>query len=92
MIPTPADTPIANWLHTLKFKVIAMTVGTAVLAAVASTELAVTATQADLKRLLLANEHDDGERMAVMLASKLGTLKLSLEASASKITWRGAAS
>ena len=86
MNPTPADSPFANWLHTLKFKVIAMTIGTAVLAAVASTQLAVTATQADLKRLLLANERDDGERMAVMLASKLGTLKLALEASASRIT------
>ena len=74
------------WVRTLKFKVVAMTVGTVVLAAVASTQLALTATQADLKRLLLENERDDGERMAVMLASKLGTLKLALESVAQKVT------
>ncbi|MBW8892673.1 MAG: PAS domain-containing protein [Burkholderiales bacterium] len=74
------------WIRTLKFKVVAMSVGTAVLAAVASTQLALTTTQADLKRLVLENERDDSERMAVMLASKLGTLKLTLESVAQKVT------
>ncbi len=78
--------PLLRWFNTLKFKIVAMTVVTAVLAALASTQLAQTATRADLERLLLENERDDGERMAAMLASKIDTLERTLKALARAIT------
>ena len=75
-----------RWFNTLKFKIVAMTVVTAVLAALASTQLALTAMHYDLERVLLDNERDNGERMAAMLASKLETLEHSLEALAQAVT------
>ena len=77
---------LTRWFNTLKFKIVAMTVVTAVLAALASTQLAFTAMHSDLERVLLDNERDNGERMAVMLASKLETLERSLEALAQSVT------
>ena len=71
---------LPRWVGTLKFKIVALTVVTAVLAALASTELALTGTHTDLERLLLENERDDGERMAAMLASKREMLELTLGA------------
>lgn len=59
---------------------------TAVLAAVASTQLALNATQSDLERMLLENERDDGQRMASMLGSKLQTLELALQSLAGAVT------
>ncbi len=67
-----------RWLSTLKFKIIAMAVATAVLAATAAMHMTLQSTQADLTRLLIDNERDGGERMAAMLASKLDTLELTL--------------
>ncbi|MBC8057554.1 MAG: diguanylate cyclase [Rhizobiales bacterium] len=77
--------PLLRWVNTLKFKIVAVTVLTAVLAAVASTQLALTAMRADLERVLMENERDDGERMAAVLASKLDTLQLALKAVARAI-------
>ena len=77
---------LSRWFNTLKFKIVAMTVVTAVLAALASTQLALTAMHSDLERMLLENERDDGERMAAVLSSKLDTLKRSLEALALTVT------
>lgn len=67
-------------VNTLKFKVVAITVATSVLAALASTEFALSNTQADLERLLLENARDDSKRMAAMLGSKLETLEVALSA------------
>ncbi len=78
--------PLLRWFNTLKFKIVAVTVVTAVLAALASTQLALTATRADLERVLLENERDDGERMAAMLSSKIDTLERTLKALARAIT------
>ena len=78
--------PLKRWFNTLKFKIVAMTVVTAVLAALASTQLALTAMHSDLERVLIDNERDNGERMAAVLASKLETLERSLEALARTIT------
>ena len=77
---------LIRWFNTLKFKIVAMTVVTAVLAALASTQLALTAMHSDLERVLLDNERDNGERMAAMLASKLETLERSLESLAKAVT------
>ena len=71
---------LPRWFGTLKFKIVALAVVAAVLAAWASTELALASTRADLERMLLDNELDDGERMAEMLANKLDMLKLMLAA------------
>ena len=78
--------PLQRWLNTLKFKIVSVTVVTAVLAALASTQLAMTATRADLERVLLENDRDDGERMAAMIASKLDTLQNALKALAQATT------
>jgi diguanylate cyclase len=67
-----------RWLSTLKFKIIAMAVATAVLAAAAAMHMTLQSTRADLTRLLIDNERDGSERMAAMLASKLETLQLTL--------------
>ena len=77
---------LLRWVNTLKFKVVAITVATSVLAALVSTEFALSNTQADLQRLLLENARDDSERMAAMLGSKLETLEVALRAVASDIT------
>ena len=78
--------PLWRWFTTLKFKIVAMTILTAVLAALASTQLALTAMRSDLERVLLENERDDGERMAAVLSSKLDTLERSLKAVAQTVT------
>ncbi|MDE2628921.1 MAG: diguanylate cyclase [Burkholderiales bacterium] len=76
---------LARWTVTLKFKIIALAVATAVLAAMSSTELALTSTRNDLQRLLLENEREDGERTAALLANKLEMLEVTLEAVARQI-------
>lgn len=76
---------LPRWFDTLKFKIVALTVVTAVLAALASTELALTSTRTDLERLLLENERDDGQRMAAMLANKREMLELTLSAVAGQL-------
>ena len=73
-------------LNTLKFKVVAVTVGTAVLAALASTAATLATSKANLTRQLVEQESESDERMAVMLAGELGTLKLTLEAVAQNAT------
>ena len=77
---------LPRWIDTLKFRIVAITVVAAVLAALASTEFALSNTQADLERLLLANARDDGERIAAMLGSKLEMLELTLTALSKTIT------
>jgi diguanylate cyclase len=69
-----------RWFATLKFKIVAMTVATAVIAALSTTALVLTATRADLERLLLDKERVDGERLAAVLSGKLQTLQTALGA------------
>ena len=66
--------------NALNSEIVAVTVVIAVWAALASTQLAMTATRADLERVLLENDRDDICRMAAMLASKLDTLQHALKA------------
>jgi diguanylate cyclase len=71
---------LARGLQSLKFRIAALAIVSAVLAALASADLSQRATQADLERLLLENERSDGERMASMLGTKIDLLKRSLAA------------
>ncbi len=73
-----------RWFATLKFKIIAMAIATAMLAAIASTHMALRTTEADLERVLLQNERDDGERIAAQVGSKLDLLRLTLTAVAKR--------
>ncbi len=77
---------LPRWVNTLKFKVVAITVAASVLAALASTEIALSNIEADLERLLLENARNDGEGLAAMLGSKLETLELALSSVADTIT------
>ena len=79
---------ITRFFSTLKFKIVALAVVTAMLAAVASTELALNRTRADLESLVLENEREDGERLATILASKLDMLQIALKAVAGVVPER----
>ena len=88
MTATASVARFTQFFSSLKFKVVALTVATAVLAAVASTELALDRTRADLERLMLERERDDGQRLAALLASKLELLQVALRAVAGVLTAR----
>ena len=66
--------------NALKSEIVAVAVVIAVSAALASTQLAMTAMRADLERVPLENDRDGVQRMAAMLASKLDTLQHALKA------------
>ncbi len=90
----PVAIHLPRWFNTVKFKIVAVTVVTAVLAALSSVELAVTAARVDLQRVLLDNERNDGERMASLLSSKLETVQLTLRLVAGHVKpadWRDGA-
>jgi diguanylate cyclase (GGDEF)-like protein/PAS domain S-box-containing protein len=86
MTSRPIIAVLAHGVDTLKFKVCAMTICVAVLAALASAELSVATMRGKLTQQLLDQDRESTERMAVMLASELGTLKLGLEGVAQKVT------
>jgi hypothetical protein len=64
----------------LKFRIVAVAVLTGVSAALGTATLVLGVTQAELQRLVLANDREDRQRNAALLASKLETLKHSLVA------------
>jgi diguanylate cyclase (GGDEF)-like protein/PAS domain S-box-containing protein len=64
----------------LKFRIVAVAVLAGVAAALGTATLVLNVTQAELQRLLLANDRDDRQRDAMLLSSKLETLKHSLVA------------
>lgn len=91
-LPKP---PLLRWLSTLKFKIVAIAVVTGVVSAMATTQIVLSKTQAEIERLLLRNDADDSERTAALLANKLDMLQLALAAVAhqtSAETWRDHAS
>ncbi len=71
---------LRHWFNSLKFKIMAMAIVTAVLSAVGTAQLVLTTTQTDLERLLLRNDADDGERTAALLSHKLEMLQLTVAA------------
>ncbi|HSI56123.1 MAG TPA: diguanylate cyclase [Ideonella sp.] len=66
--------------QSLRFRIVSVAALTGVFAAVATATLVLDVTQEEVQRLLLANDRQDRERTAALLASKLETLKLSLAA------------
>ncbi len=69
----------------LKFKIVTLAVLTGIVAALAAGTMVVDVTQQELQRLLLANDREDRERTAALLAGKLETLKRSLVAVARQV-------
>ena len=69
-----------GWIHTLKFKIIAMAVVTGVLSALVTTQLVLFTTQANIQRMLMQGESDDMERTAALLGTKLDMLRDALKA------------
>ena len=68
------------WINTLKFKIVALAVATGVLSALATAQLVLTTTHANIKSLLLENDSVDRQNTAALLASKLDTLQVALKA------------
>lgn len=84
--------PAKYLLKSLKFRIVAVAVLAGVTAALGTATLVLNVTQAELQRLLLANDREDRQRDAALLASKLETLRHSLTVVARQAppeAWRG---
>ena len=77
---------LRDWVATLKFKIMVMSIVTAVLSAAVATQLVLTTNQADLQRLLLRQDADDRERTAALLNTKIQVLTTALGAVGTRIT------
>lgn len=73
-----------NWIHTIKFKIVALAVVTGVLSAMATAELLLRASRADLVRQLLDNGASNRQAAAALIANKLNLLQATLTAIARK--------
>jgi len=62
------------WLHTIKLRIVAITLATAVLSALGTAALMLRTTETDLLRLLEANERADRERVAALMSGKVETV------------------
>ena len=71
---------LALVFKSLKFRIVAIAVLTGVASAMGTATLVLNVTQGELQRMLLANEREERERTAALLASKVETLKLALVA------------
>jgi len=69
-----------RWIHTLKFKIVALAVVTGVVSAVGTAQLVLTGMRADIELLLLEREADARESTAALLAGKLDMLRIALTA------------
>ncbi len=74
-----------NWIHTLKFKIVALAVATGVLSAVGTAQLMLRTTQSEIETLLLQSGADSRQSTAVLLAAKLEILQTTLTAVARAI-------
>ena len=81
----PVTKPLFNWVTTLKFKIVTMAVVTGVMSAMVTAQLVLTTTQADIQRLLLQSDSDDGETTAALLSTKLDMLQNTLKAVAHQV-------
>ena len=77
---------LRDWVATLKFKIMVMSIVTAVLSAAVTTQMVLTTNQADLQRLLLRQDADDRERTAALLSTKIQLLTTALAAVSVRIT------
>ena len=85
MTHMPVTKPLFNWVTTLKFKIVTMAVVTGVMSAMVTAQLVLTTTQADIQRLLLQSDSDDGETTAALLSTKLDMLQNTLKAVAHQV-------
>jgi diguanylate cyclase (GGDEF)-like protein/PAS domain S-box-containing protein len=76
--------PLSRLLSSLKVRIVAVGIVAGLGAAIGASIAVLGATQAELKRQLLANERDDRERTAALLGGKLEMLKASLCAVAAR--------
>lgn len=74
--------PTFPWLHTLKFKIVAMAVIVALGATVLTAKLVLATTGAKMQAVLLDGERDDAESNAAMLSTKVDLLRDAMKASA----------
>ena len=70
----------AHLFNSLKFRIVAVAALASVMAALGAATIVLNVTQREVQRLLLANDRQDREQNAALLASKLETLKRSLVA------------
>nr|WP_315182287.1 diguanylate cyclase [uncultured Albidiferax sp.] len=95
MQPSPRASSRFGWLHTLKFKIIAVAVVTGVLSALVTTQLVLVTTQAHIQRMLMQGESIEVERTAALLGTKVGMLSNTLQAVAQQASaemWHDTAS
>ncbi len=69
-----------NWIHTIKFKIVALAVATGVLSTLATAELLLRVSHADIERLLMDNGASNLESTATLIANKLDLLNAILTA------------
>ena len=73
------------WVTTLKFKIVVMAAVTGVLSAVATAELLLSATEKNIRSVLMQADIDDVQRTAELLATKLEILQSALGAVAGQV-------
>lgn len=69
-----------SWVHTIKFKIVALAVATGVLSAVGTAQLLLRTTQAEIERLLLDSGAANQQSNAALMANKLNLLHATLAA------------
>ncbi len=74
-----------RWLHTLKFKIVALAVATGVLSAIGTAQLMLGTTQQNIESLLLENGANNRQGEAALLAGKLEILQTTLSAVARSV-------
>jgi diguanylate cyclase (GGDEF)-like protein/PAS domain S-box-containing protein len=87
MLGKPASGPdmrLPAFVSTLKFRIVAIVVATGMLSAWGTTNLLLDVTRSELTRVLMANDREDRERTAALLAGKIQTLKLALAETAER--------
>ena len=72
------------FVSTLKFRIVAIVVATGMLSAWGTTNLLLDVTRSELTRVLMANDREDRERTAALLAGKIQTLRLALAETAER--------
>lgn len=77
-----------EWVHTLKFKIVAMAVVASLGAALLTAQLVLATTEANMQALLFEGERDDAESMSALLSTKVDLLRNAIKASAQRMPAR----
>lgn len=73
-----------NWIHTIKFKIVALAVVTGVLSAMGTAELLLRTNRAEYERMVLASATSSRQATAALIADKLDLLRDTITAIARK--------